>query len=503
MSQPEAVASPRLTRRTCLKAGLGLAALAAQGPWPTILRAEAARRPQALNVLLLMCDQHRPNALSRYGDPYALTPTLDGLAASGLSLREAYCQSPVCVSSRNAILTSRYPHSSGVYSNGFRANRNMISFAQVLRGKGYRTACFGKLHTPGREDLDWDECDESRHSGAASAEDLLDGGLNALHGAALGAPAPYPESETMEWRAREHAVAFMKVHRDRPWLIQCSFKRPHPPFQPPKAYWDKIDPSKLVVPRFPPDDLADGNPRYLEGMKKRGMEKLTDDQVKAGMRGYYGNLAFADAMFANVLKALDDLGLRDRTLVIYNADHGEMLNEHGLWTKMVFFDPSVRVPMIVRLPGVTPEGKDSRALVELIDIFPTIMDAVGLESPAGVQGRSLMPLLAGKTDKHRDVVRSEFPQGRGPDYEPTMMQFDGRYKVVDNGPSIPPELYDHQTDPHEFTNLQAVPEQKERLSRMLADLRTWIKQDVVTNPSGHRGQRRQSALFACPERPLA
>jgi len=457
---------------------------------PPLSHAQPRKRP--LNVLFLMCDQYRPDAFRQYGDHNAITPVLDSLASSGISFRQTYCSTPICVASRNSILTGRYSHSTGVVTNSYRANRSQISFAQVLRSKGYKTACFGKLHTPGRSDLDWDFYDEGRerNQGPVPAGGVvLPTGLSTDGRRPLGAPDPFPEAETLEWHAAKNSIAFMKENRERPWLLQCSFKKPHPPFQPPKRFWDMIDRSKLVVPRYPEDDLADTNPRYWEGMKRRGMDHLTDDQVRGGMQGYYGNIAFSDYLFKDVLQTVDDLGLRDNTLVIFTADHGEMLHDHRLWTKMVFFDPSVRIPLFMRLPGVLPAGKQTRALVEHIDIFPTIMDLLGFETPASVQGKSLVPLATGKTAKHREVARSEFPnvpEKRKDEYNPTMMQFDGRYKLVDNGTEIRPELYDTQTDPREITNLSGRPEQQARVKQMLAEVRSWVKQDAV--PLQQRGR---------------
>jgi arylsulfatase A-like enzyme len=461
--------------------------LGAAAAFPYIGLGQARKRP--LNILFLMCDQYRPDAFASLGDRNAITPVLDSLAASGTMFRQTYCSTPVCVASRNSILTGRYSHSTGVVSNSYRANRSQISFAQVLRSKGYKTACFGKLHTPGREDLDWDVYADREGKAKRRLPEgavVLPTGLSTDGKTPIGVPDPYPETETMEWQAKQNAIAFMKENRGRPWLLQCSFKKPHPPFQPPKRCWDMIDRSKLVIPRYPKDDLADANPRYWEAIKRRGMDHLTDEQVRDGMQGYYGNIAFADLLFAEVLKTVDDLGLRDNTLVVFTADHGEMLYDHRLWTKMVFFDPAVRIPLIMRLPGVIPERRQTKALVHHIDLFPTFMDFLGFETPASVQGKSLVALATGKTGKHRDVVRSEFPNESGKrrredagGYEPTMMQFDGRYKVVDNGSDIPPELYDTKEDPREIINLRKRPEQQERVKRMLAELRAWVKQDAV------------------------
>lgn len=464
-----------ISRRELLAGGVAASA-------PRLVRAQTGKRP--LNVLFLMCDQYRPDALSRFGDGNAITPVLDSLAASGVSFRQTYGTTPVCVASRNSILTGRYSHSTGVVSNAYRANRTQISFAQVMRAKGYKTACFGKLHTPGREDLDWDVLAQGKdkpQGGLPAGSVVLPHGLSTDGRIPIGAPDPYPETATLEWRATENTIAFMRENRERPWLVQCSFEKPHPPFQPPKRYWDMIDRSKLAVPSYPEDDLEDANPRYWEGMKGRGMDRLSAEQVRDGMQGYYGNIAFSDQLFGKVLRAVDDLRLRENTLVVFTADHGEMLYDHRLWTKMVFFDPSVRVPLFMRLPGVLPAGTETKALVEQIDIFPTLMDLLGFETPASVQGRSLAALGKGKTATHRPVARSEYPNGPvdAAFYNPTMMQFDGRFKLVDNGSEIAPELYDTETDPREITNLCRRQEHQQRVQSTLRELRAWVKQDAA------------------------
>jgi len=463
--------------------------------FPALALAREKKRP--LNILLLMSDQHGPDSLGYYGDHNALTPNLDRLASSGYSMRQAYCQSPVCVSSRNSILNGCYPHSNGVISNAYAGNRDILSFPQVLRKKGYTTGCFGKLHTPGREDLDWDEYNEgSRNPGMPVPEGgvILSGTANLLRDPAIGAPDPFPKTTTLEWQAKENAIRFMRENKDRPWLIQCSMHKPHPPFQPPLEYWNKIDRSKLVIPEFPENDLDDASPRYKKWIMSRGFQNITREQILDGMQGHYGNLAFVDDLFGEVLNELESLGLRENTLVVYLVDHGEMLHRHGLWTKFVFFDASVRVPLIFSLPGTFAAGKQSNALVELIDLFPTLTEMTGCDNPETVQGKSLVSLLTGKTRHHRKVVHSEYPLSGmnkpGGPYYATMMLFDGRYKLVDNGPDIPPELYDQKKDPGEFTNIAGEEKQQKRVEKMLAELREWHLQDAVPVQPRWRDLRR-------------
>ena len=465
-----------------------LSALAATSAYSVLPKAAFADKQRPLNVLILMCDQYRPDALSLYGDKYAITPNLDKLAKSGVSFRQTYCQAPICVASRNSILTGRYAHSTGVVTNGCLAAPEQISFPQYLRQKGYFTACFGKLHTPGREEQDWDVLKERQKPTRIPPEvrkEMLPQ-LFAIDGKhPLGAPSPLDETQTQEWKAAEDTIDFLKEKHDKPWLVQCSFLKPHPPLQPPKRFWDMIDRSKLVVPEhmYPKNDLDDTNPRYLRRMKGRDLVNLSDDTVKDAMQGYYANLAFADDQFGRVLKQLDDSGMRENTLVLFFADHGEMLDDHRLWAKMVFFDPAVRVPLIAHLPGRIEGGRQTKALVELIDIFPTLMDLLGYRTPPSAQGKSFLRLAEGKTSTHKQAVYSEFPNIPmfKPDgnYNPTRMQFDGRYKVIDNGPDIEPELYDLQKDPHEITNLCHEPAQKKRVQDTVAHLRSWAKIDAV------------------------
>jgi arylsulfatase A-like enzyme len=487
-----------LDRRKFVKqsAGLIFGGICAS-TFPSFALGKNKKKP--LNILFLMCDQYRPDALGCYGDKNALTPNLNKLAASGMSLRQTYCQSPVCVSSRNSILNGLYSHSNGVISNSYLANTDKISYPQILRKNGYSTACFGKLHTPGREQLDWDYYDEGRER--PSEEKLFDGVVlpgtaNLITSPTIGAPDPYPKTETLEWRAKENTIDFMRSHTDTPWLIQCSMLKPHAPYQPPKEHWDRIDRQKIVIPDYPENDLDDCDPRYLQIIKGRGMVNMSKEHILDGMQGYYGNIAFVDDMFGEVLDELDRLNLRENTLIVFTADHGEMLNEHGLWTKFVFFDSSVRVPLILSLPGEIEPGTESKALVELIDLFPTFMELTDNKTPSSVQGKSLLPLITGKTKQHRSSVHSEYPlrgvNEVGGEFIGTSMLFDGRYKFVDNGEDSFPELYDQKTDPKEFNNIANDPTQIERINRMSAELKEWQKLDPVPNQKRVGGRQAET-----------
>ncbi len=449
--------------------------------------ASARKRPK--NILFLMTDQHRPDALGCYGSPYARTPALDALAASGMSFRRTYCQHPLCSPSRNAIIFGRYAHSTGIWDNNIASSRELISFPQHLRANGYKTACIGKLHIDGRSDLDWDvlwptvPCwkiatnpDEKYR---VSNEPML--AYSVRGGQPFGRPSPFARQVHIEWMIKERTIQFMKENRGKPWFLQCSFEKPHPPFQPPQEYWNMFKRSDMRVPRYPPDDLDDIAPGRRQFHKAFKRENVSDEDVIDAMIGHYGNLAFCDDLFGEVLVAMDDIGIREDTLVVYTSDHGEMLYDHRLWHKCCFFEQSVRVPLIMRLPGLVPEGVHSYALTEHIDLFPTFMALLALSTPESVQGKSLLHVLTGKSKKHRKFVHSEGTYW-WPEFTKVRMYFDGRYKFIDNGPDVPPELYDHKNDPLEITNVAGRPEHHQRVGTWASYLREWSRKDVIEVP---------------------
>ncbi len=484
------------SRRRFLKsaAGTSLGGIlgAAAGP---AAHGQVQLRPR--NILLLMCDQLRFDGLGYAGNRFAVTPVLDRLADSGVVFSRTYSQNPLCVPARTSLLLGRYCRSTGVLTNQDLPYRNQISFTQVLREAGFKTACFGKLHVQDRSDLDWDIVDDSRPSRAGARGGARGGGRGRRgQGAAtntpepeapagiipVGRPAGFDEEFHPELHDMRHTIAFMEENRDDPWFIQCSFRKPHPPFLPPERQWDRIDRSNLVIPRYPDDDLDDVNPALWQ--RPNGTSRapeLDDEVVLDAMQGYYGSLAYCDELFGQVLGVLDHLELREDTLVVFTADHGEMLYDHRLWSKSNFFEQSVHIPLILSWPGQLEAGQ-SNALAEHIDLFPTFTDLLSLETPDSVQGRSLAPVLRGEMESNRDLVHSE--QGRG-----FAMQFDGRWKFIHNGEGTEHELYDLQEDPREITNLAMDPEYAERVRELTAELSAWLEQDAVPRRGGRGGGR--------------
>jgi choline-sulfatase len=451
----------------------------------------AAPPPRPRNILLFLCDEFRFDGAHYSGNPFPLTPALDELARTGVNFARTYSQNPVCTPARTSLLLGRYSHSTGVWGNNQLSNRNQPSFTQMLRANGYKAACFGKLHVGGRDDLDWDvqKIDDYPFGGQTAGPPQggkqgrkKDGGKNGKGGGPGqpgGHPAPFPDDQHPEVKVARDTVEFMAANRERPWFIQCSLFRPHTPWQPPQKFWDRIDASKIVIPRYPDDDLNDVNPNIRMTERIEAI-KRDDDVVRNAIHGYYACIAFVDDLIGQVLASLDKLGQRNDTLILFTADHGEMLYDHFLWGKSCFFEGSVHIPLLMNWRGRLPEGKTSRALVEHIDVFPTLMDLTGVKIPESAQGRSLAPILRGNANKVRDVVHSEDRTGM-------TMRFDGRYKFILNPAGIQPELYDLQSDPREITNLAGRPEQQDRVAKLTADINMWSKRDAVPRQPGGQG----------------
>jgi arylsulfatase A-like enzyme len=453
---------------------------------PRVFGASGLKKPK--RILFLMTDQHRPDGIGLFGDPYAQTPVLDRLAQEGMAFRKAYTQYPLCVPARTSILLGRYTHSvsSGNWGNSIR-NTEQVSFTELLQKAGWQTACFGKLHVHQRNSRDWTQLNELKKwspaekiSRSPQIESFHQFDYPQLRpkiepDLPYGAPSPYAEEAHLEWRTKEAVIQYMREHRDESWFLQCSFIKPHPPLNPPAEYWEKFRKISYKLPDYPKDDLKDVHPAMTE-RGADGTGSSTDQQIRDAMIGYYACLNFCDDMFGEVLAALDELGLRDDTLVVYTSDHGEMLWDHRLWHKNVFFDSAVRIPLILRMPGLVPSGVQSQALVEHIDLFPTFCELAGIPIPGFAQGRSLLPVLTGQSPVHKDRVYSECYYW-GEDSGKVAMMFDGRYKIIDNGEQIPCELYDVKNDPLEITNCAADPAYAATAAALLAELRAWQVKD--------------------------
>ncbi|TWU20755.1 Arylsulfatase [Bythopirellula polymerisocia] len=393
-----------------------------------------AARP---NVLFLAVDDLRPN-LGCYGDPHAITPNIDGLASEGLVFTRAYCQQAVCSPSRTSVMTGLRPDSTKVWDlfTYFRDTvPNVMTLPQQFKAHGYHTESIGKImHKPHMQD---DENSWSVPSRRGQGEkyhlpqslevrkqliaDAHEKGLTgpAFYYATLGPPVDDGVSQDADHADGNSSTLAVEAlarlaKQDKPFFLAVGFIKPHLPFCAPHTYWDLYDPEKLPVAKL--HDYPVGSPkiahtywgelRHYFGMPEHG--PVNTMQAQQLVHGYYACTSFTDAQVGKLLKQLHDLKIDDNTIVVLWGDHGWKLGDYGAWCKHTAFEIDARVPLILYDPR-KPIGKQTPALVELVDIYPTLCELSGLPVPEDLEGRSMAPLLDEPKQPWKDFAISQWP----------------------------------------------------------------------------------------------
>ncbi len=444
------------------------------------------------NILWICADQQRYDTISALGYPDASTPNLDQLVAEGVAFERAYCQAPICTPSRASFLTGMYPSSLHVNRNG---NPTFPEFPPLISKRlaeaGYTCGLIGKLHLTSAYGRIEERADDGYSAWQYShaprdnwerGHDYADwvrskgADLGELTKDLAGVPA---ELHQTTWCA-EKTIEFLEENRDRPWFASVNIYDPHPPFNPPQAYRDLFDPASVQPPLFRESDLAqqaklaaidfqsearhpdelDIKSPILPQPPTRGYREKDRDGARDArtlIAAYHAMIKLIDDQVGRILAALEASGQRDDTIIIFTSDHGETLGDHGLILKGCrFYEGLVRVPLIWSWRGKFKAGLRSRALVELTDIAPTLMQVCGLDIPDYVSGMSLLPLLTGERPPgfHRDFARCEFIDALDmPDATVATMYVEERYKLIVYHNHGLGELYDLEADPCEFDNL--------------------------------------------------
>ncbi len=452
-------------------------------------RTDATERP---NVLWLISDDHAAYVTGCYGNPLVHTPHLDRLAETGVRFDRAYCNSPVCSASRAAFITGMYPRSVGVTVLSTPLPASAITLGEVLREAGYDTAWYGKTHfnsglKHGFDVVlgvgDWRrwlreqgrEVDDTSPDVLPPWKPFRDPARLWINGVYL--PFGLPDKLMWDtWFARQ-GVDFITQHRERPWCCVVSLTTPHSPFRFPLEFRDRHDPARFEVPEIGPED---------DWQIPEVFRDLTDAEKQKVQASYYTSTEFTDKNMGIVLGALEKSGQAENTIVVYIGDHGYMLGHHGRFEKHCSYEQAVRAPLLLRYPERFAGGRSTSAMVEFIDIMPTILELCDLESPKTVQGRSLVPLLDGRTDSHREHVFVEYA------WADEVMVRDDRWKLVyvrgqrrradgyDPGDKYPLPgptllLFDTKDDPGEFVNLARRPEHQERVAHYVSLLVEHLK----------------------------
>ena len=417
------------------------------------------------NILFLISDQHRPDAMGCYGSPLPVTPNLDRLAREGVVFDNCYVQNPLCCPSRYSVLTGRYPHAHRVRSNWYGPREGEVSFGHRLGRAGYRSAMIGKMHlTPWSDTFGFDgriiaeakfhtDCPDDYQSFLLKhgwdRRRLYDMASEEYLTFCTAVPSRVDVDLHIDSFVGRSVCEYLR-RVEGPFCAFASFLSPHNPIDPPAPY----DAMFLDAP-FPPRNMGEGEvarkPReaYEYINRRLGWPYRTDeipDQVLHRMRAfYYGTCTLIDDWVGRIVQVLKERGLYDDTVLVYSSDHGELMGDHGLVFKQTFYEQSVRVPLLVHWPHRFAPARVTD-LVEWIDLFPTFCELGGAHPGAGNQGRSLMPLLEGRPGaRGREAAFSENYFGR-------MVRHD-RYKMVYYPGKPYGELYDLEEDPQEQNNL--------------------------------------------------
>lgn len=448
-----------------------------------------------LNFLFLMADQLNAGALPFLGDSPVKTPNLARLAAQGVLFRSAYCNSPLCAPSRFSMLSGRLPSKIGAYDNACEFPATTPTFAHHLRLTGYRTILAGKMHFVGPDQLhgfeerlttdiypadfgwtpDWTRFEE-RPTWYHSMDSVLTAGP-----AVRTNQLDFDEEVVFATRRKLFDIARGGDGDERPFFLAASLTHPHDPFAIPRRYWDLYEDTDINLPRvaIAPRD-QDPHSRRLRHVCGNDLEPITDAQILAARRAYYGSISFVDEQVGLILDTLEESGLADNTVVILCSDHGEMLGERGLWYKMNFFEGASHIPLIVHAPGrFAPRAVD--ASVSLLDLFPTLLDLAGATPTDLVDGRSLLPHLIG-AEGHDEVIGEYLGEGA---IAPIVMIRRGPWKFI-HSPADPDQLYDLSRDPDELINLAGDPAQADHIAALRAEVvDRWnlatIERDVIAS----------------------
>ena len=408
------------------------------------------------NVLFILSDEHARNISGCYGNSIVKTPNIDALAARGTVFENAYCNSPICVPSRASLATGKYPHRTRYWDNAHPYDGNVPSWHHALRDAGHEVVSIGKLHYRSAEDDSG--FSENIHpiyvpDGQGDVFGLLRDEVKPRKAAsAMAAKAGYGSSDysNFDTRVADAAVSWLQAppaRSDKPWVLFVSFVVPHFPLIAPKEFFDLYN----GVPIPMPDQYGAAERPSHPGVDAYRTVFNYDDYfdeatLKIALQAYYGMCSFLDFNVGRVLRALSDSGQAEDTSIIYSSDHGESLGNRGLWGKSVFYEDSCAIPMMIAGPGIEP-GKRCDVPVSLVDMYPTILKATGVQQEAQTRDRpgSDLQKLARNGSKDR-VVFSEYHAAGSA--SGGFMVRKGSWKLV-YYVGHPPQLFNLDDDPRE------------------------------------------------------
>jgi choline-sulfatase len=454
------------------------------------------------NILVIQADQLAAGALTTYGNRTVIAPHIDALARDGAVFGRAYCNAPLCAPSRASMMTGELPSTIEAFDNAAEFASSIPTFAHHLRARGYRTTLAGRMHFIGPDQLhgfeerlttdvypadldmipDWTLGDHERLAWYHDSGSVREAGAST-------ATLQRDYDDEVLFRTLRHLTDVARSGADEPFLLVSSFIHPHDPYEAPQEHWDRYDGVEIDLPPVGAIAASEADPhsRRLLAMCELDVDVPTDEVVRHARRAYYASVSYLDDQIGQIVRKLDELGLRDNTVIILTSDHGDMLGERGLWYKMAPFEGSARVPLIVNAPGLVEPMRVPQT-VSLVDLLPTLVDvadgglndapserapvpvtreaALDAPSPFGA-GRSLVDLLLGGTwpGPGRAVIEYLAEGVRAPH----LTYVRGNFKLV-HCPGDPDLLFDLDADPHELHDRSKDPEYAPLAAELRAEL---------------------------------
>ena len=449
---------------------------------------------QPPNILFLMADQLAPHFMPAYGHKVVKTPRLDEMAADSTIFDAHYSNSPLCVPARAGLLTGQLPSSVNVFDSGCDYEHSIPTFAHYLRANGYITVQSGKAHYVGADQLHGLERRLTTDICPADncwfgVWDDPDRTLDWFHNLNNVVEAGVAERSSQQDFDHDTAHAAIRWIYDyargqdaRPFMLKVSFTHPHDPYVTPPTYWDRYrhDDIDMPITPFIDPEKRDNHGRWLYSHYDRGEHEITGEAIRNARHAYYGSVSFVDDRVGEVLDALKAAKLDQNTIVIFTADHGDMLGERGCWYKMSFYEQSCRVPLMISVPGMQSSRRVGQS-TSLIDLMPTLLE-LALDKGAEclvepIAGRSLMPLIEGQPKDWQDETMSEilFEGVRAPG-----LMIRRRSTKYVHWEGRPCSLFDLAEDPFERNNLIDDPSRKSEVKDFELEVRRrWSLDDLT------------------------
>ncbi len=454
-------------REFCKLAAAGTLGLAALASRESDAADAADTRP---NILLLMTDQHRGDCLGCDGNKIIKTPNLDRIAHEGAHFVHGYSSTPTCTPARAALLTGLSPWHHGMIGYGGIAKKYPFELPKALNDAGYYTFVIGKCHYSPQRNLHGFQGGLLDESG----RNQTPGFVSDYHKwFKEKAPTLNPDATAIGWndyRSRQYAlpeelhptrwtgdraVEFIEGYKkSEPFMLKVSFARPHSPYDPPKRFWEMYKDEEMPAPHIGKwaKPFAKGDPKNFNSW--HGDFGLA--QAKKSKHGYYGNITFIDEQVGRILKALEEKGQLDNTLIVVIADHGDMMMDHYHWRKSYPYEGSVRIPFLMRWPKSlkAKRGVKIEQPVEIRDVLPTFLDAADAKNPGTLDGKSLLDLVRGRTEGWREYIDLEHDVCYAPENHWNALT-DGHIKYIFSAFDGSQQLFDLDKDPGEINDLSA------------------------------------------------